>query len=703
MKMESPSASSSSIPAALAASTTDGSLFTPSWRRARRVNDVILDSSAAVLSCDAIDGVSTTTTTTTTTTTSLLDTDDAASLAKSQSWWQHYPCLVCGKVSPASSCAASTNEENDINLPRSHHPPPHKRCSRCHSAIYCSTECQRQDYTHGKHRSTCLALGKLWKDKAELESRLWTTTTTTRRKQQPLGGSRTTNPFDDDYGNDTEAVEVESSSPSDNNDSSRYPKVGKFWHDHPQSTMEKTTTLYCVTLLQLVQLLGRGESWRTSSSRIQPQQPYQCDDSSGATGEYNISLTRRRRRNPGNPLSRELAIDIAYTLLQLDQTDMRVRLLIPSLLLEGMYYQEAYDFLKNWLHVDASLMIMDMALLGGGGGGGRMDEEGTTGEDDNTNYTTKNLMKYTNGDMLESPQLWMDGEMVYPSVGMVFELAFLKCHILCSLRSGQVLLLPPPQQTHHEAGGGGGDPIIMASLTKRCSAMGGIVDDDIDDTELEYQVKLLLSLVHKWNPYLLPKLAEVYDIDSGAAPCATPPPQEEEGGTTTSLSSGVVVDEEEVGTKRMDVKPATPPALSTLLNKHPPGFELQYKMGNPGGGSIEEAVAIWQRDMILWHVVDPMTMQYLSNFCMNLEDNLVDTQCLHGGLEGTSGRGLDGSLCNGDVDAGLKSSTVESILMRKEAEDLAKELQEQYPDRTMDEIMMHPDMAQLMIKHLHTA
>jgi hypothetical protein len=299
----------------------------------------------------------------------------------------------------------------------------------------------------------------------------------------------------------------------------------------------------------------------------------------------------------------------------------------------------------------------------------------------------------------------MDGEMVYPSVGMVFELAFLKCHILCSLRSGQVLLLPPPQQTHHEAGGGGGggDPIIMASLTKRCSAMGGIVDDDIDDTELEYQVKLLLSLVHKWNPYLLPKLAEVYDIDIGAAPCATPPPQEEEGGTTTSLSSGVVVDEEEVGTKRMDVKPATPPALSTLLNKHPPGFELQYKMGNPGGGSIEEAVAIWQRDMILWHVVDPMTMQYLSNFCMNLEDNLVDTQCLHGGLEGTSGRGLDGSLCNGDVDAGLKSSTVESILMRKEAEDLAKELQEQYPDRTMDEIMMHPDMAQLMIKHLHTA
>ncbi len=30
----------------------------------------------------------------------------------------------------------------------------------------------------------------------------------------------------------------------------------------------------------------------------------------------------------------------------------------------------------------------------------------------------------------------MDGELVYPSVGLAFKLTFLKCHLLCSLRAG---------------------------------------------------------------------------------------------------------------------------------------------------------------------------------------------------------------------------------------------------------------------------
>ena len=101
-----------------------------------------------------------------------------------------------------------------------------------------------------------------------------------------------------------------------------------------------------VALLQLVQLLGRGESWRVS--RI--QQSSNSNDNNNnisinnTTASNTTGMTSGRRRGPGNPLSRELAIDIAHRLLHLDRTDLRVRLLIPSLLLEGGYYEEAYGF-----------------------------------------------------------------------------------------------------------------------------------------------------------------------------------------------------------------------------------------------------------------------------------------------------------------------------------------------------------------------
>jgi len=34
-------------------------------------------------------------------------------------------------------------------------------------------------------------------------------------------------------------------------------------------------------------------------------------------------------------------------------------------------------------------------------------------------------------------------------------------------------------------------------------------------------------------------------------------------------------------------------------------------------------------------------------------------------------------------------------------EELVAKLRREKPDRTMDQIMMHPEMVQLMIKHLH--
>ena len=172
--------------------------------------------------------------------------------------------------------------------------------------------------------------------------------------------------------------------------------------------------------------------------------------------------------------------------------------------------------------------------------------------------------------------------------------------------------------------------------------------------------------------------------------------------TTTAFAADVVAGDAAV----------RPPALSTLLNARRPGFELQYRMGNPGGGTFDEAVSIWQRDMILWHAVDPMTMTYLAEFCSRLDENLVDTRVLDGGRTMMAGGGSSyaaaascdnneaGDSSNANAVRGGHDSEANAA-KRKEAEELVAKLRRERPDRTMDQIMMHPDMAQLMIKHLH--
>ncbi|KAL7431637.1 hypothetical protein ACHAXM_002753 [Skeletonema potamos] len=496
---------------------TSSMSFTPDWRRPRRRENDIINTA-----------------------------DESSSSAP---FWWSYPCLVCGKPPPSSSANKT-----------------HKRCSRCKAAVYCSAECQKQDYTAGKHKTNCLAIAKLWEEKKRLEDCFWKVKTKTK----------STNPFDDE-----EEIHLE------------YPTVGKFWHDQPNSEMQNNTVKYVVTLLQLVQLLGRGESWRVSKIQVKQSMRRRCDE--------------------GNPLAREHAIDLAFQLIHLDRTDMRVRLLIPSLLLEGCYLQEAYDYLKYWLQAETSMMIMDLALMSDE----EVDEEQTIP-----------FLGMNGENMFESPEKWMDGEMIYPSIGMVFELAYLKCTLLCSFRSGQI------------------------GIAETC-----------EEEELVRQVTLLFSLVHKWNPNLIPNLAVHNTIRDGAS----------------SGKDASVVNE------------ATPPGLDALLNKQPPGFELQYKMGNPGGQTLDEAVAIWQRDMILWHVVDPMAMEYLLNFSSNLQENLVSVESLKGGQDGNS------PSC--DIEY---QDNEENANKRREAEELVKKLKQENPDRTMDQIMMHPDMAQLMIKHLNT-
>mmetsp|Transcript_3930 Transcript_3930/g.7374 ORF Transcript_3930/g.7374 Transcript_3930/m.7374 type:complete len:127 (+) Transcript_3930:408-788(+) len=124
-------------------------------------------------------------------------------------------------------------------------------------------------------------------------------------------------------------------------------------------------------------------------------------------------------------------------------------------------------------------------------------------------------------------------------------------------------------------------------------------------------------------------------------------------------------------------------------------------MGNAGGQSFDEAVSIWQRDMILWHYVNPKTMMFLSEFCRDLEKNLVNVSGLTGCCE--SSRGTDNFNSIGSGENGDEASDVmDDAKKREEAEDLVAKLQKENPDRTLDQIMMHPEMAQLMIKHLHT-
>ena len=514
--------------------------------------------------------------------------NDVIPPASNHSFWNQYPCLICGK----------TKHETSINP---------KRCSRCRSTVYCSSDCQKQDFGEGKHKAHCLALSKLWAEKERLEQCLWYGS-----DKETRDGCKSTNPFDDDYENPE--MRNKEHLPND-----QCAVVGKIWHDQPETKLQKNTTQYCVVLLQLVQLLGRAESWRVS--RIVSSQG---DRLTNGVHWRNKAL---------NPLSLELALDIAFTLFYLDQTDGRVRILIPSLLLEGGYYQEAYNFMKFWTSANGCLMILDLALPGGA---------------EDNREKSHSYVDEENQDMLESPAKWMDGEITYPSIGMVFELAYLKCHLLMMLK--------------HESSGSEQNSKLIESI--------GIVGDE----ELKQQVNLLLSLVHKWNPHLLPKLGkESYDICFGAY----------------SSSFGI--------SGKSSIHPPTPPALDSLLNLHPPGFELQYSFGNPGGGSIDEAASIWQKDMILWHVMNPFTMEYLSHFCKGLENNLVDTSVLTGLVNANSSEG-------GVNDAGTSNYQEQrnAAEQRKEAEELVAKLQRENPDRTMDQIMMHPDMAALMIKHLHT-
>lgn len=273
----------------------------------------------------------------------------------------------------------------------------------------------------------------------------------------------------------------------------------------------------------------------------------------------------------GNPLALRMAVDIGLDLLYLEREDLRARLLIPPIYIELGMLQEAYDYLKFWIQPETTEMIMDLVTM----------------EISAEEAMTKSFLDLKNEDMTESPETWIDFDMLYTSCGMVFELAVLKLKVA--------------QQYE-----------------------GKVAD------ELHHQVRLLLSAVHKLNPHLLPPLGK-WDASTGE-----------------------------------------PAAVQELLMQQRPGFDLQCRMGNAGGRSLEEAVSIWQRNLVICHGDDDV-MTFLASFCSNIDENLVE---LPNQIDDVDGK------------------------MREEAEALAARLQREQPNLSADGIMMHPEMAVLMAKHL---
>lgn len=332
--------------------------------------------------------------------------------------------------------------------------------------------------------------------------------------------------------------------------------VGQFLHENASTDISRLTTSYYVCLLNLVQILSRDESWRMKKTPY-----YNRPASSSGTGTTH-----------GNPQALRLALDIGLNLVHLERADLRARLLIPPIYIELGMLQEAYDFIKYWCLPETTEMIMDQVTL-----------EITTEEAMAMPY-----LELAGENMKESPEEWIDFDMLYTSCGNVFELALIKVKL--ALKEG----------------------------------------NKAEADELKRQARMLLSAVHKLNSNLLPHLG------------------------------------------KWDAKSDQPAAVEELLQRHPPGFDLQCRMGNPGGRTIDEAVAIWQRDMVIWDS-DKEAMVFLASFCSNLEENLIP---LPERIDDTQGK------------------------MREEAEALAARLQRENPNLSVDGIMMHPEMAALMAKHL---
>ena len=82
-------------------------------------------------------------------------------------------------------------------------------------------------------------------------------------------------------------------------------------------------------------------------------------------------------------------------------------------------------------------------------------------------------------------------------------------------------------------------------------------------------------------------------------------------------------------------------------------------------------------------------MQFLAEFCSNLEENLVDTSSLTGGVASES-----------EQNSGNGSNRAENLVQRAEAEVLLAKLKEEKPTRSMSELMMHPAIVMLRAKHL---
>ena len=585
-----------------------------------------------------------------------------------------FPCVVCWKESTPQS--------------------KHKKCSQCHAAVYCSRDCQKKDYKDGKHKENCKLLSKLWMQKKDLESQLWSD------KRYVMTGPSA---------NDDRNIDVSNENYCDYS-ALPPPKIGHFWHETPshendanmlnpfgstkdesandqqkdqkvylQQNQRTQTTKYCTCLLQMIQLLSRGESWRLKKCNYLQQQNTFISTSSKSTSI--ISSSRQSNLIPSrNPLALTIALNLALDLLYLDRGDMRVRSCVPSILIELNQYQQAYDYIKFWLLPSTHKRIVDLAQYEITVDESMMTKLETSVNDtplkatasaendgDRDNYDNINTVSYLpylnlhQENIYEDCENWIDINEVYTNPGMIFELALIKYKLSCS------------HPSHIPTG--------KAELKN-------IKNDNMIDTQeiqndMLRQAKFLLCLLHfKLNAHLLPSLI-----------------LEPRASITNQIQNS-----------RGSQPCQRPAAVQALLSASPPGMDLQYRMGNPGGGSKQEAIGIWQKDMVAWDD-DDEAMTFLECFVRTELMPLIECDA-----KGSLNQVNDDSIIDSILDRYRRSTndnsdnpTSLSVLInnleqkqKKEAIDMVDILRRENPklNLTAERIMMHPKMVELMAKHL---
>mmetsp|Transcript_19372 Transcript_19372/g.23802 ORF Transcript_19372/g.23802 Transcript_19372/m.23802 type:complete len:551 (-) Transcript_19372:175-1827(-) len=496
--------------------------------------------------------------------------------------------------------------------------PAIHKCGRCRSTSYCSLGCQKKDFTMGRHKENCKLIGNLFKEKHDLEELMWS-----RTDCSDLFGDEST-----DHANSND----EESNGVGGNLSSKLPLVGQFWIEGGNG--------------------GGGSSVKAFSKdaakSFQEQQNQQKSHPSTAiTTKYCTCLLKlvqllgrdeswRVKKTSYHPVTRQHKeqhnSEKDYNNSTTSFNDFCNEELLP-LAGNPLALERSLDMALNLLHLDRTDMRVRSCIPSLFIEMGRLQDAfdyikfwlqpSTTAiietlnqneyDDLQEEILSRPFLNFSGQDITKSVldissagSAVHDFNLFYPNVGMVFELALIKIKLSKFFQSVSSSLEDLPHELNS-------------------------TESENQSTMLKKEANVLLSTVHGLNSHLLPPMGDY---------------------VVPSVSGG-----------------GPPAAVQELLN-HMPGYDLQYRMGNAGGGSKEEAIGIWQKDMVIWDN-DRQAMEFLRDFCADLATNLLDYP-----RDNSYAKATD------------------------KAKELITKLKEKNPKMSADQIMMHPEMAKLMLEQI---